>query len=452
MTAPVIAPNYDNIHMTTLENGLDVVVVEDHDVPIVTVEIAAKNGAFTEPPEYNGLSHLYEHMFFKANEELPNQEAFMERRRELGAGGWNGTTGNERVNYFFTVPTENLAEGVEFMANAIRTPLFKQEELEKERIVVLGEYDRNEADPFYHLYDQLKDLLWYEYPTRKDSLGDRDTITSATVEQMRWMQETYYIPNNSLLILAGDVTAEQGFDIARQYLGEWERGADPSEEYPIPEHPPLQENVAAVVTQPVNVSVIKMAWHGPDTQNDVDATYAADVFSFILSQAGSTFQQRLVDSGIALSASIGYSTQRYTGPISVTAVVQPGKERQAINAINRELAAMTSESYYTDEQMETAKTLLAVDDLRGQQAASSMAHTLSYWWASASVDYYLSYVQNLRAVTREDITEYVNTYITDQPRATVLLSSEEAVQAGGWTADSLISAVESPVEEVSTNE
>ncbi|MBL8742756.1 MAG: insulinase family protein, partial [Myxococcales bacterium] len=83
------------------ENGLTVLVVESQAVPLITIEIAAKNGSMTESPEYNGLSHLYEHMFFKANKALPNQEAYMARLQELGIS-FNGTTGTERVNYFFT--------------------------------------------------------------------------------------------------------------------------------------------------------------------------------------------------------------------------------------------------------------------------------------------------------------------------------------------------------------
>src|ERR1017187_9541642 len=75
----------------TLDNGLDVLVVENHLTPIATIEIAVKNGSFTEPPEYNGLSHLYEHMFFKANKDYPNQEAFLDRVKELGIS-FNGTT------------------------------------------------------------------------------------------------------------------------------------------------------------------------------------------------------------------------------------------------------------------------------------------------------------------------------------------------------------------------
>src|SRR5688572_11319183 len=92
-------------HVTA--NGLEVLVVENHALPLLTIEIAVRNGSFTEPPEYNGLSHLYEHMFFKANKVLPNQEAWLARSRELGLV-WNGTTETERVNYFLTTTSDHF--------------------------------------------------------------------------------------------------------------------------------------------------------------------------------------------------------------------------------------------------------------------------------------------------------------------------------------------------------
>ena len=100
-----------------LDNGLEVIVIENHSVPLVTVELDVKNGSYTESPEYDGLSHLYEHMFFKANASIPNQEAYMERLRELGAT-FNGTTSEERVNYFITFPKDSLEQGMVFMYNA----------------------------------------------------------------------------------------------------------------------------------------------------------------------------------------------------------------------------------------------------------------------------------------------------------------------------------------------
>src|ERR1044071_269628 len=139
------------IRATVLATGLHVIVIESHAVPLVTVELDVRNGSFTEPADYNGLSHLYEHMFFKANRVIPSQEAYLRRTRQLGAG-WNGTTSEERVNYFLTLGADSVRPALQFMEDAIRHPLFQQEELARERPVVTGEYDRNESTPLFHLF------------------------------------------------------------------------------------------------------------------------------------------------------------------------------------------------------------------------------------------------------------------------------------------------------------
>ena len=90
---------------------MEVVVIENDKVPLVTIEIAVKNGAFTEDSNYNGLSHLFEHMFFKANKDYPDQAKFLKRTQELGAI-YNGSTGDERVNYYFTFGKDSLAAGI----------------------------------------------------------------------------------------------------------------------------------------------------------------------------------------------------------------------------------------------------------------------------------------------------------------------------------------------------
>src|ERR1700712_4686325 len=97
-----------------LPNGLEVLVIENNKVPLATIEIAVKNGAFTEDSAYNGLSHLFEHMFFKANNDYPTQEKFLKRTQELGAA-WNGSTNDERVNYYFTFNKDSLQAGLKFM-------------------------------------------------------------------------------------------------------------------------------------------------------------------------------------------------------------------------------------------------------------------------------------------------------------------------------------------------
>src|SRR5438132_10931141 len=106
-----------------LANGLEVIVMEDHSIPLVTCELAVRNGSFTEPPELNGLSHLFEHMFFKANRAVANAEQYLQRIGQLGIA-YNGETREEVVEYYFTTTSPNIRAAMNFMRDATRYPLF----------------------------------------------------------------------------------------------------------------------------------------------------------------------------------------------------------------------------------------------------------------------------------------------------------------------------------------
>jgi len=419
-----------NVVSRKLDNGLELLIIEDHSLPLVTIEVAVKNGAFTESPEFNGLSHLYEHMFFKANQAIPTQEQYLARTRELGLV-WNGTTSEERVNYFFTMGSAQLEDGMKFMADATLTPLFEEGELVKEREVVIGEVDRNESNPYFHLFRAMDQHLFSKYPTRKDTLGDRVTIQTATREKMLTMKQKYYVPNNSALVIAGDVTPDAAETVARQWFGAWPTSPDPFKTDPIPKHPALKKTEAFVVTQPVQTATIQLGWHGPSVSEDPASTYAADVFHFILGQRSSAFQKALVDSGLALQVGGGYYTLNHTGPISYTMVTTPDKIDAAITALQAEIARFASPDYFTDEQLETAKTLLTIDHLYSQEKTSSFAHTVSFWWAVAGLDYLNTYLPKLQAVSRADIQRFVTTYLDNKNYVLGLLVSEDTQKLAG---------------------
>ncbi len=410
----VLSADNHGITKKTLDNGLDVIVIHNPGVPLVTVEIDVKNGGFTEGPEYTGLSHLYEHMFFKANKVIPNQERYLERLREIGAS-WNGTTGDERVNYFFTVPKDSILPAMLFMYDAITGPLFQQDELVKERPVVIGEYDRNEANPYYLLYRAVSKKVWWKYYTRKNTLGERDVILSATTQKMQTIQDRYYIPNNSSLILAGDVTPDEGFNLAKKVFTSWKRGPDPFKANPVPEHPPIPKTDTVVVTAPVNAVTIMMEWEGPSVTKDPKATYAADILSFILRQKTSKFYQNLVESGLAYGVDLTYQTLAHTGPIALNAQTSAENYGKFLEAVRKELESMSSPSYFTDEQLANAKTILGIDEEYARERPSQFAHTAGYWWAVAGLDYYLDYVDNSAKVNRKDISDYLNTYVIGKP-------------------------------------
>ena len=427
VAAPVHAQANLPIRDTVLANGLHVIVIENHAVPLVTVELDVKNGAYTESPEYDGLSHLYEHMFFKANRAIPNQERYLERLRELGAS-WNGTTSDERVNYFVTVGSDSVVPAMQFMEDAIRYPLFDQAELVRERPVVTGEFDRNEANPFFHLSRGIDTLLWSPaYYSRKNVIGNRQVILTTTKEKMLTIQQRFYVPNNTALILAGDISPARGFRLANEVFGDWPRGTDPFAT-PISDPPPLTKSHAVIVEKPVNSVSLLINWHGPSVDDDPAATYAADVLATVLANPSSPFQKRLVDSGLTFQVSFGYYTLSHVGPISVFAQTSPDKLLAAERAIFEEIAKFTDERYIPQQLLLDAQKQLGINALYEREQPSDWAHTIGFWWAVADLDYYRGYVPNMQKVTRADIARFAKRYLEGKPFVVGALMSPEVRQ------------------------
>jgi len=425
------------IKRRVLGNGLEVIVVENHGVPLATVEIDVKNGSFTQSPEYAGLAHMYEHMFFKANEHLPEPDQFIDRAAELGAV-FNGRTDEERVAYYMTLPADSLAGGMQAIADALRTPLFLKDEIERERQVVIGEYDRNEANPFFKLQAEMGQRLYPGHWSRKNVIGDRDVILTVTTAKLREIQRKYYVPNNSVLIVTGDVYPDSVFALAAKAFGDWPRGADPFKTDPIPPIPALAKSEAVIVEQPVGAVTVLLQWQGPSVRKDAKATYAADVFSDVLNQPNSTLQKRLVDTGLWQSIGVNYYTLDQVGPITISGQTTADKLKSAIAALEAEIHRFADPAYIGRDALEAVKAQRAVSSAFGRERASSFSQTIGFWWSVASLDYYMGYVDNMAKQSVADLRAYASKYIVGKPRITGVLIPSDARQSIALTAADLL--------------
>jgi len=453
-----------------LSNGLEVIVYPDSGVPVVTIEMVVRNGAFTEPPELNGLSHLYEHMFFKTNnalaiyrcdlaQSLRRMEYFngarcsdrLALRSQIGDVSYigdldksgfvrNGTTNEEHVNYYFSTTTPNFAPIMRAMRDAMLYPTFDEDEFRQEIQVVLGELDRQQSEPGYYLNKAMMDKLFYKYPSRKSPGGTRETVAAATTEKMRLIQSRYYVPNNAALVVTGDVQPERVFSMAEELFSVWKRGEDPFKKFPLVEHPPLTKSEGVIENQVVDNVIIQIGWHGPSVGKDDASTYAADIFSFIVEQPASRFQRRLVDSGLAFTADVHYYTQRNVGPIRLTMVSSPDKAKAALAAAYAEIERFNDPSYFTDEELSNAKTLVEARDLFMREKLSEYTHILGFWWSSTSSEYYRGYYDKMREIKRADINRYVSRYLLGKPHIGVAMLSPSAQSTAGLTEKDLIGA------------
>ncbi|HET6450654.1 MAG TPA: pitrilysin family protein [Spirochaetia bacterium] len=438
----------------TLDNGLAVFVVENHTVPLARIEIEFRTGGISQSPQTAGLFHLYEHMMFKGNRAYPNQTALQSAMRDLGVSDWNGGTNVEAVSYYFTVPSDRTEKGIEFWADAVRFPLLNPAELATEKDVVVNEILANFSDPGNQLGAAIMKTMFWKYPWRKDVAGSEALVRAATVPVLKQIQDTWYVPNNAALFVAGDVDPAAVRAAAQKYFGDWKRTPDPWAAPPPPD-PPLPRDqllVAADDQMYPGIVSVDLRFRGPDTLRSASTTYVTDVWNKLLDDPNGRFRQsiwtRVPGQYNKDYISVDYLTRRDGGTVgfSTYLVVKPGQDTfarvQALKgAFRDEMKVMASDpSYFGADQYAILKQQLADDRIWERETADGLAGTLSFWWAAASTAYYLGYNDAMAKVTPADIGRFITTTFLRSPSIlSVRMNSDDfekekaSATAGGWS-------------------
>ena len=156
-------------------------------------------------------------------------------------------------------------------------------------------------------------------------------------------------------------------------------GFDPFQKFPIPEFQPIEYSKQVVIESPsAQVPLFMLTYHGPDTRNDINATYAADVFSYILQQKNAKLYKELVETGLAFQVNVGYQTAKYVGPIQIIMVPSLRKIKEAYEVLWKNINEWDNDDYFSDEQLQTAKDLLSVQEEFGKEKPSNYIHTVTY--------------------------------------------------------------------------
>jgi zinc protease len=419
------------IHTTTLDNGLQVIVVKNSTIPFATVQMAFRAGAFTQvAPADQGLPHLVEHMLFRQGDE--GGESTFDRETSKIEAFSNGVTSEETVRYYLTFPAKHLEKGIELMSDLVRKPDFSRAALDAERRVVRGELERRAGEPRLLLAIEGDRLLWSDAGwERKNPGGNLIAIGAATPDRLKELYQQYYVPNNAALIVTGDVSETRVFELATKVFRGWKRGDDPLAKLAPPVVPPLTAIRRGLVNGEVQDVTFLVRWQGPSVGTDRAATYAADVFAGLVNQPLSGTQRRLVDGGHFESVSLSYDTQKYVGPIELYATTSPDRAVAAAAALGAELSKLVAPAYFNADDLVLAKTRQRVVAEFRFESASDFAHTIAEVWSSAGLDYYMDYVENLETQQAEDVQKFVQAYIAGKPMSVNVLLSPTARQSVG---------------------
>lgn len=433
---------FDNLFQEKLENGLEVFVLENHTVPLVYVEIAVKCGAFTQEEETSGLFHLYEHLMFKGNSKYKSAQEVNKALNDLGTASWNGTTGLECVNYYFTIPKDQLKEGLEFWSSAIRNPLLDKKELESEKKVVLSEIQRDFTEPESILSRKISETLYPRAPWKMTPGGSLEAVKNASVKQLKKIQKEFYIPGNSALFIGGDINPEEVFSLVKSVFSDWKKAPSPFEKNgksTVVRHEknPLSKPEYFVMPfdkMSKNLFQVIVKFRGPDAEFEVEDTYPLDMVFQIAENPKSYFKKFFTEE-INLSIpekdyiNAWYSTYRTCGSSTVQAIMESSSGEIPIRAKqfaeNISGALEKSVLFMSDEDFELIKQRLKDDMIFSTETTSSFLSILRKNWISSSAEYFYTYNLKMNEVTKEEMLSAIEKYIKNlNPFIIVLVNPE----------------------------
>ena len=360
----------------SLDNGLTVIVHTDHSTPTVFVGMWYAVGSKDEPPGKTGFAHLFEHLMFQGTENREGE--YFTPFADAGATGMNGTTSNDRTNYYATVPSGALDMALWMESDRMRNMLgaIDQEVLDEQRGVVQNEKRRSETRPYAEMWDRIREGVYpVGHPYRHAIIGSMDDLDAASVDDVHDWFSTHYGASNAILVLAGDVSLEDARTKVTHYFSAVPAGVPLT--YPKKWVPQLAENREEVMYDRVGQTRITRVWALPGL-NDKDTSLMYLVNDSLAVNKNSPLRKTLVDDlELATSVSAYAYGRVMSGEYSLTIDLRPGVDpRQVMDVVDQTIADYL-ESGPDAQIVENAKLGVNMSLLGGLETGAAIGRTLA---------------------------------------------------------------------------
>jgi zinc protease len=420
------APSVEALHFPavtarrwTLDNGLGVIVQEDHSAPVASVQVWVETGSIHEDRHLGaGISHLLEHMLFKGT---PTRGASVFAQSIQDAGGYiNAYTSFDRTVYWIDIPAKGVPVALELLADAVMNSTLPANEFVKEQEVIRREFAMGHDDPDRMSSHALFATAYREHPYQHPIIGHLDVFNSLQRDEVMAYYKTRYVPNNMFFIVAGDVDAGS---VHAQLAGLF--APHPRRSVPpvlIPKEPPQLGRRVAHSEFPTELTRLHLAWHiPPASHTDIPAL---DVAAVILGHGRSSHLYKVLREDLALVHSVDawcYAPGQ-AGLFGVDAILDPDK-REQVEAEVLKMIARLQEKGVTDRELAKAKKgslshqLQAVTTMRGR--ASDLG---SNWLLARNLDFSRDYLAAIQRVTTADIQRVLAHYLVESNSIAVSLN------------------------------
>ena len=363
-----------------LANGLPVILHVDRSSPLVAVDVWYHVGSKDESPGRTGFAHLFEHLMFMGsrNAPYPAFDAIM----ESWGGHNNGTTSNDRTNYYEIGPRNLLETFLWLEADRLATlsEVITDEELERQRKVVQNERRQSYENRPYDRAELVIPESMYpaDHPYHWPTIGSHEDLDAATVADVRAFFERFYRPSNATLVIAGDFDPAEARRLVERYFG-WQPRLPAPDRAPPPAEPRLTQDIAIALTDRVQLPRIRLAWHAPAlfAPGDADLDMAAHVLGG--GKSSRLYRALVFDQRIAQDVFAYQGSQMLGSLFQVGATAKPGHDLNEIAAaLDAEIRRLAADGP-TEAELARARNTHLADFYKGLDHLQTRADLLNHY-------------------------------------------------------------------------
>jgi predicted Zn-dependent peptidase len=402
-----------------LDNGLRVILSRDHSVPIVAVDVWYHVGSAYEEEGRSGFAHLFEHMMFQGSDNVGKAEHSQLVQR--AGGNNNGSTTQDRTNYFQTLPANRLNLALWLEADRMRSLAVTPENFENQRDVVKEERRQRIDNQPYGAAFLTSDTLSYDFvPYRHTVIGRMVDLDNATTDDAKAFYERYYTPNNAVLVIVGDIEPNKTMKMVEEYFGDIPRGPDIA---PLTgEEPPHEAERRAIVDDKnANVPAIFVSYTIPNSTHD--DMPALELLGKILTDGESSrMHNRLVkEEKAAVVVFGGVDVRRGPGLFRFISASNVGVDIARCEELMFDEIEKLKKEGIAAKELEKAKVRFKSDFVRGRQTVIEKAEAIhDYLYFGGDLSRINTDIEGYMEVSQEDIIRVANEYFTEQNRTVVI--------------------------------
>ena len=410
-----------------LSNGLHVILHQDNTAPVVTTSVMYHVGAKDEQPDRTGFAHFFEHLLFEGTKNIENGAWFSIVTENGGSN--NANTTDDRTYYYEVFPSNNLELGLWMESERMLHPIIEQDGVDTQNEVVKEEKRlRVDNQPYGKFLENVKKHLFSKHPYRWTTIGEMEHLDSATLDEFLAFNKKFYVPNNAVLVIAGDIDMDKTKEMVQNYFGTIPRGKD-IERVSIKEDPIQEALKAEAFDSNIQIPAIITAYRTPSFKSR--ESRVLDMISTYLSDGPSSkLYKRLVDEKkMALQSGAINIAQEDYGMYVIFGLPQGDfKLTDLITEMDDEIAIL-KEKLISERDYQKLLNKFENGFVSSNASVEGIANSLArYYMLFGDTNLINSEIDIYRSITREEIREVANKYLnTNQRLVLEYLPEEEAV-------------------------